>query len=67
MASAMAWRLAHLSASAQQSRQRLFWLPGSGAGVALSLLFVAAQLLPQLAASGLVGINMLVRSSNLAI
>jgi len=31
------------------------------AGVALSLLLVAAQVLPQLAASGLVGINMLVK------
>ena len=32
------------------------------AGVALSLLLLAAQVLPQLAASGLVGINMLVKS-----
>ena len=31
------------------------------AGVALSLLLLAAQVLPQLAASGLVGINMLVK------
>jgi len=35
--------------------------PVSPAGVALSLLLVAAQVLPQLAASGLVGITMLIK------